>query len=179
VTIDLLHANLAMLANQSAGWLASGESPGRLGNTHPSIEPFATYRAADGELMILAGNDGQFARLAAAIGLEPDERFVTNESRVRHRDEVRSAIEERLAARTRDEWRAALTAVGVPAGPVQTIGEAFSLADRLGLDTVAESDGVRTVAFPAQLSETPAVAARRPPELDEHGEEIRSFLRRD
>ena len=179
VTIDLLHANLAMLANQSAGWLASGESPGRLGNTHPSIEPFATYRAADGELMILAGNDGQFARLAAAIGLEPDERFLTNESRVRHRDEVRSAIEERLAARTRDEWRAALTAVGVPAGPVQTIGEAFSLADRLGLDTVAESDGVRTVAFPAQLSETPAVAARRPPELDEHGEEIRSFLRRD
>src|SRR6476661_1821366 len=68
VTIDPL------LANQSAGWLASGESPGRLGNTHPSIEPFATYRAADGELMILAGNDGQFARLAGAIGLEPDER---------------------------------------------------------------------------------------------------------
>jgi crotonobetainyl-CoA:carnitine CoA-transferase CaiB-like acyl-CoA transferase len=178
VSIDLLHANLAMLANQSAGWLASGESPGRLGNTHPSIEPFATYRAADGELMILAGNDGQFARLAAAIGLEPDERFATNESRVRNRDAVRAAIEERLAARKRDEWREALTAVGVPAGPVQTIGEAFSLADRLGLETVVETDGVRTVSFPAQLSETPAVAARRPPELDEHGDEIRSSLRR-
>ena len=178
VSIDLLHANLAMLANQSAGWLASGESPGRLGNTHPSIEPFATYRAADGELMILAGNDGQFARLAAAIGLEPDERFATNESRVRNRDAVRAAIEERLAARRSDEWREALTAVGVPAGPVQTIGEAFSLADRLGLETVVETDGVRTVAFPAQLSETPAVAARRPPELDEHGDEIRSSLRR-
>ncbi len=178
VSIDLLHANLAMLANQSAGWLASGESPGRLGNTHPSIEPFATYRAADGELMILAGNDGQFERLAAAIGLEPDERFATNESRVRNRDAVRAAIEERLAARRRDEWREALTAVGVPAGPVQTIGEAFSLADRLGLETVVEIGGVRTVAFPAQLSETPAVAARRPPELDEHGDEIRSSLRR-
>jgi crotonobetainyl-CoA:carnitine CoA-transferase CaiB-like acyl-CoA transferase len=112
VTIDLLHANLAMLANQSAGWLANGESPGRLGNTHPSIEPFATYRAADGDLMILAGNDGQFARLA----------------------------------------------------------------DRLGFDTVVDTGGVRTVAFPAQLSETPAVAVRRPPELDEH--EIRSLLRR-
>jgi crotonobetainyl-CoA:carnitine CoA-transferase CaiB-like acyl-CoA transferase len=178
VTIDLLHANLAMLANQSAGWLANGESPGRLGNTHPSIEPFATYRAADGDLMILAGNDGQFARLAAAIGLERDERFATNESRVRHRDQVRAAIEKRLAARTREEWREELTAVGVPAGPVQTIGEAFSLADRLGLETIADTDGVRTVAFPAQLSETPAVADRRPPELDEHGDEIRSFLRR-
>ena len=61
---------------------------------------------------------------------------------------------------------------------MQTIGEAFSLADRLGLDAVDDTDGVRTVAFPAQLSETPAVADRRPPELDEHGEEIRSFLRR-
>ena len=58
----------------------------------------------------------------------------------------------------------------VPAGPVQTIGEAFSLADRLGLHAVAEIDGVRTVAFPAELSETPAVVDRRPPELDEHGE---------
>ena len=178
VTIDLLHANLAMLANQSAGWLATGESPGRLGNTHPSIEPFATYRASDGDLMILAGNDGQFARLTAAIGLAADERFATNESRVRHRAALRAAIEERLSTRTRDEWREALTNAGVPAGPVQTIGEAFSLADRLGLRTVAETDGVRTVAFPAQLSESPAVAARRPPELDEHGAEIRRSLRR-
>jgi len=177
VTIDLLHANLAMLANQSAGWLATGESPAPLGNIHPSIEPFATYRASDGDLMILAGNDAQFARLAATLGLEPDERFATNESRVRHREALRAAIEQRLAAQSREEWRAELNAAGVPAGPVQTIGEAFSLADQLGLETVAETDGVRTVAFPAHLSETPAVAARRPPELDEHGDEIRRLLR--
>jgi crotonobetainyl-CoA:carnitine CoA-transferase CaiB-like acyl-CoA transferase len=178
VTIDLLHANLAMLANQSTGWLATGESPGRLGNTHPSIEPFATYRTLDGDLMILAGNDAQFGRLAGAIGLEHDRRFESNESRVRHRDALRVAIEQRLAARTRDEWRETLTAAGVPAGPVQTIGEAFSLADRLGLHAIAETDGVRTVAFPAELSETPAVVVRRPPDLDEHGEEIRRYVSR-
>ena len=63
VTIDLLHASLALLANQSTGFLASGEVPLALGNVHPSIEPFATYRAADGELMICAGNDAQFRRL--------------------------------------------------------------------------------------------------------------------
>ena len=176
VTIDLLHANLAMLANQSTGWLASGEVPERLGNVHPSIEPFATYRAGDGDLMIGAGNDAQFCRLVVALGapeLADDGRFRTNEDRVANRDDVRAELEARLRTRTRAEWREALLAAGVPAGPVQDIGEAFSLADRLGLDTVDETDGVRTVTFPAHLSETPATVRRRPPDLDEHGDELR------
>ena len=176
VTIDLLHANLAMLANQSAGWLASGEVPRALGNVHPSIEPFATYRAGDGDLMIGAGNDGQFARLAAAVGapeLAADARFRTNELRVANRAELRRALETRLSERSRAEWSETLLAAGVPAGPVQTIDEAFSLADALGLDAVDETDGVRTVAFPAQLSETPAGVRLRPPDLDEHGAEFR------
>ena len=176
VTIDLLHANLAMLANQSAGWLASGRVPQALGNVHPSIEPFATYRAADGELMIGAGNDTQFGRLAEAIGaqeLSSDTRFATNEQRVANRAELRAELESRLEARTRAEWRDVLLAAGVPAGPVQTIDEAFSLADALGLDAVDETDGVRTVSFPAYLSETPATVRRRPPDLDEHGGDFR------
>jgi crotonobetainyl-CoA:carnitine CoA-transferase CaiB-like acyl-CoA transferase len=172
VTIDLLHANLAMLANQSAGWLASGEVPQALGNVHPSIEPFATYRAGDGDLMIGAGNDTQFARLAAAIGapqLAADPRFRTNEQRVANREQLRAELEARLRTRTRADWRDALLEAGVPAGPVQAIDEAFSLAEALGLDVVDETDGVRTVTFPARLSETPATVRRRPPDLDEHG----------
>src|SRR6185503_1668009 len=82
VTIDLLHASLALLANQSTGYLASGDVPLALGNVHPSIEPFATYRAADGELMICAGNDAQFRRLTGVLGLGDDGRFATNELRV-------------------------------------------------------------------------------------------------
>jgi crotonobetainyl-CoA:carnitine CoA-transferase CaiB-like acyl-CoA transferase len=176
VTIDLLHANLAMLANQSAGWLASGEVPRALGNVHPSIEPFATYAAADGELMILAGNDAQFARLAEALGapgLSVDARFATNERRVANRVALRAELEQYLAARTRAEWSEVLLAAGVPAGPVQAIDEAFALAETLGLHAVDETDGVRTVAFPAQLSETPAGVRMRPPDLDEHGDELR------
>jgi crotonobetainyl-CoA:carnitine CoA-transferase CaiB-like acyl-CoA transferase len=179
VTIDLLSANLAMLANQSTGWLADGSIPGRLGNVHPSIEPFATYRAQDGELMIGAGNDGQFRRLAKAIGapeLADDARFSSNEARVANRDALRPLLEEHLAKRSRTEWRDALLQAGVPAGPVQTIDEAFSLAESLGLDVVDDTDGVRTVRFPARLSETPAVTRRRPPDLDEHGDEIRREL---
>jgi crotonobetainyl-CoA:carnitine CoA-transferase CaiB-like acyl-CoA transferase len=179
VTIDLLHASLALLANQSTGFLASGDVPVSLGNRHPSIEPFATYSAADGDLMIGAGNDLQFRRLAEAIGapgLADDARFASNEARVAHAAELAPLLEERLAARTRDEWRAALGAAGVPAGPVQTIGEAFSLAAALGLDVVDDSGGVRTVAFPAHLSATPAATRLRPPALDEHGAEIRQSL---
>jgi crotonobetainyl-CoA:carnitine CoA-transferase CaiB-like acyl-CoA transferase len=176
VTIDLLHANLAMLANQSTGWLASGEVPQRLGNVHPSIEPFATYRARDGDLMIGAGNDGQFGRLVEALGapeLADDARFRTNVDRVANRVAVRAALEQRLESRTRAEWRDVLLAAGVPAGPVQDIGEAFSLAAALGLEIVDETDGVRTVSFPAHLSTSPATVRRRPPNLDEHGAEIR------
>jgi crotonobetainyl-CoA:carnitine CoA-transferase CaiB-like acyl-CoA transferase len=174
VTVDLLHASLALLANQSTGFLASGEVPVALGNVHPSIEPFATYAAADGELMICAGNDAQFRRLAGVVGLPEDGRFATNELRVANRDALRELLEERLRRRTRGEWSAELAAAGVPAGPVQTIAEAFSLAEALGLEVVDETGGVRTVAFPALLSETPAAVRLRPPELDEHRADFRS-----
>jgi len=176
VTINLLHANLAMLANQTVGWLASGQVPARLGNVHPSIEPFATYRTAAGELMVLAGNDAQFRRLADAIGapeLADDPRFVTNTDRVLNRDALRPLLETALAARGAHEWREVLAAASVSAGPVQTIDEAFSLAESLGLDVVDETDGVRTVSFPAVLSDTPATVRLRPPDLDEHADEIR------
>jgi crotonobetainyl-CoA:carnitine CoA-transferase CaiB-like acyl-CoA transferase len=173
VTIDLLHASLALLANQSTGYLASGDVPLALGNVHPSIEPFATYRAADGELMICAGNDAQFRRLTGVLGVGDDERFATNELRVANRDELRTRLEGALAARPRAEWAEQLAAAAVPAGPVQTIDEAFSFAAALGLAVVDETDGVRTVAFPAHLSETPATVRRRPPDLDEHGDELR------
>ena len=177
VTVNLLHANLAMLANQSTGWLGGGIVPRRLGNVHPSIEPFATYRAADGELMICAGNDSQFARLADVLGtpaLASDGRFATNEARVAHRDELRALLEAKLGERPRAAWRDELSAAGVPAGPVQGLDEAFSLAAALGLDVVDETDGVRTVSFPVELSRTPATTRLRPPDLDEHGEEIRA-----
>jgi crotonobetainyl-CoA:carnitine CoA-transferase CaiB-like acyl-CoA transferase len=170
VTVNLLHASLALLANQSTGYLASGTVPVALGNTHPSIEPFATYAAADGELMICAGNDAQFLRLCAALGLDAEARFATNELRVEHRDELRALLEERLRTRTRAEW---IERIDVPVGAVQTIDEAFSLAAALGLDVVDETDGVRTVAFPARLSDTPATVRLRPPDLDEHGAEVR------
>jgi crotonobetainyl-CoA:carnitine CoA-transferase CaiB-like acyl-CoA transferase len=181
VTTNLLQVTLAALANQATGWLGSGVLPVRLGNVHPSIEPFATYQAGDGPLMLCVGNDRQFEELARVLGqpeLARDERFASNEARVSHRAELRDLLEQLLEHRSCAQWTEALASAGVPAGPVQTLAEAFSLAERLGLDPVAETDGVRTVRFPVELSRTPAGTRLRPPELGEHGEEIRAFIER-
>ena len=179
IEVDLLSSALAALVNQASGYLNAGAVPQRLGNVHPSIEPFATYAAADGPLMICAGNDRQFAALADAVGepgLAADARFADNRSRVANRDALRELLERRLAAAGVDEWSARLGAAGVPAGPVNDLATAFELAESLGLDPVDEHAGVRTVRSPLGLSATPAVTRRPPPALDEHGGEIRAWL---
>jgi crotonobetainyl-CoA:carnitine CoA-transferase CaiB-like acyl-CoA transferase len=179
ITINLLHTTLAALANQASAWLCAAAVPGLLGNAHPSIEPFGTFRARDGELMICCGNDGQFRALAATLGLPElasDSRFATNSARVDNRDALRALLEEALEAATTEKWWLRLRDAGVPAGPVHDIPRAFAYAGALGLDVVDEQDGVRTVKYPALLSRTPAVTRRRPPDRDEHGDEIRGWL---
>jgi crotonobetainyl-CoA:carnitine CoA-transferase CaiB-like acyl-CoA transferase len=182
IKLNLLHTTLAGLANQATGWLGGHTVPTLNGNAHPSIEPFGTFRALDGELMICAGNDRQFNDLVSVLGvahLRDDARFKTNAGRVEHRRDLRMLLEEALAAHTCGQWRELLVAARVPAGPVQEIPAAFAFAESLGLEAVDSTDGVRTVAFPASLSRTPAVTRLRPPDLDEHGDEIREWLGRD
>jgi crotonobetainyl-CoA:carnitine CoA-transferase CaiB-like acyl-CoA transferase len=176
VKVDLLSSALAGLANQAGSFLATGVSPERHGNDHPSIEPFGTFEAADGSLMICAGNDHQFRKLVEAIGLPElagESRFSTNPARVEERDELRALIESRLSERTVDEWADAFAAAGVPAGPVNEIGGGFEMAEQLGLDPIDEFEGVRTPSSPINLSDSPATTRLRPPDLDQHGGEIR------
>jgi crotonobetainyl-CoA:carnitine CoA-transferase CaiB-like acyl-CoA transferase len=179
ITINLLHTTLAALANQATSWLGGGVVPSALGNSHPSIEPFATYRARDGDLMICAGNDRQFRALVTELGmaeLADDPDFSTNASRVDNRDELRARLERELARNDRAHWSDRLLAAGVPAGPIHDVPAAFAYAAALDLDVVDEFDGVRTVPYPARLSRTPAATRRRPPGQDEHGNEIRAWL---
>jgi crotonobetainyl-CoA:carnitine CoA-transferase CaiB-like acyl-CoA transferase len=181
IEITLLQSALAALANQASAYLNAGETPHRLGNTHPSIEPFATYPTADGQVMICAGNDVQFGALAGALGapeLAADRRFSTNAERVRNRVALRGELEERLAASSVTEWIDRLRAAGVPAGPVNDVGGGFALGAALGLDVIAETDSVRTPASPLGLTATPPRITKPPPELDEHGESIRDWLAR-
>ncbi|KRC59374.1 carnitine dehydratase [Agromyces sp. Root81] len=180
VEVNLMQGLLSALTNQAASTLATGTPPRRLGNAHPSIAPYAVFHAADRELVIAVGNDKQFRALAAVLGvpaLAGDPRFAGNVDRVAHRAELTAAIEERLAAASAAHWVDALSAAGVPAGPVNDVAEAIAFGEALGLDPVAEIDAgptpngtatSRTVANPIGLSASPAVYRTPPPALDEH-----------
>ena len=177
VDVDLLGSLLAALTNQASGTLATGRSPGRLGNAHPSIAPYELFRAADREFVVAVGNDRQFAAFAAALGLpglSADPRYATNEERVRNRHELRALLEPVLARRAAADWVSDLAAVRVPSGLVNTVGEAFAFATALGLDPVtttvdpATGRASRQPATPIHLDTAPAVHRTPPPLLGAH-----------
>ena len=180
VKVTLLGSLLSALANQASSTLETGVSPGRMGNAHPSIAPYETLEAADQAIALAVGTDGQFARLCEVLGvpgLADDARFATNPERVAHRAELRAALEAPLRERSAEEWITAFTAANIPAGRVNTIGQAIELAESLGLDPVARTpaqapDGtehvLRSVATPIALSETPARYDAPPPGVGEH-----------
>jgi crotonobetainyl-CoA:carnitine CoA-transferase CaiB-like acyl-CoA transferase len=182
VHVSLMDSALAALLNQGSGFLNAGVVPGRLGNRHPSITPYETFRAADGDFAVACGNDALFRRLCGAIDrddLPGDERFASNEARLEHRDALTAELEAAFAGAPADEWVARLGAAGVPAGPINDVGAAFAFADELGLEPAVDVDGVRTVRSPMTLSATPAAVRRRPPRLGEHDAEIRAWLQSD
>ncbi|HET6213717.1 MAG TPA: CoA transferase [Micromonosporaceae bacterium] len=180
VDVSLLGSAVAGLINQASGYLNAGVLPGRLGNAHPSIAPYQTLPTADRPIALAVGNDRQFARLAAVVGgLDAaDPRFATNPQRVRNAAALTSVLAGRLATRPAAYWVAELTAAGVPCGVVNSIDEAFALAERLGLAPVVSLAGTKTVASPIALSETPVSYRRPPPRLGQHDAEVADRLRR-
>jgi crotonobetainyl-CoA:carnitine CoA-transferase CaiB-like acyl-CoA transferase len=179
VEISLMDTALAGLLNQASAYVNTGGVPGPMGNRHPSIVPYETYAAADGDFAVAAANDSLFRRLCEVIGrpeLAEDARYAANASRLERREQLNAELGAAFAAAPADEWVARLGEAGVPAGPINDLREAFALADELGLEPVDETDGVRTVRSPLRLHETPAAVRRRPPRLGEHSGEIREWL---
>ncbi|MFI0040307.1 CaiB/BaiF CoA transferase family protein [Streptomyces mutabilis] len=175
VEVSLLGSLLSAMANQASGYVAAGVVPGRLGNAHPSIAPYETFHTADRPIALAVGNDRQFAALATLLGapeLADDARFRTNPDRVAHRGELRPLLQDRLRTRGADHWAGALPAAGVPAGPVNALDEAFSYAERLGVEAVVDVAGTRQVAHPIRLAATPAHYRLAPPELGEHTDDV-------
>jgi crotonobetainyl-CoA:carnitine CoA-transferase CaiB-like acyl-CoA transferase len=154
-----------------------------MGNAHPSVFPYEPLETADDDLIVTAANDGQFRKLCEVLGLEgvaDDERFARNEDRTKNRDVLRPILVAKLKERTAVEWFELLVDAGVPCGPIQSIDGGFAMAERFGLDpVVAVGQGDRavpTTRHPIRFSETPAVYELPPPELDEHGAELREWL---
>jgi crotonobetainyl-CoA:carnitine CoA-transferase CaiB-like acyl-CoA transferase len=185
VEVSLLTSLLSALTNQASAYVAGGVVPKAMGNRHPSIAPYEVVQAEDRPLALAVGNDRQFAALCTELGLSElvaDPRFATNPARVAHRGELLAALDGPLRSRPADALFEALTAVGVPCGPINDLEAAFAFADRLGLEARARIDDpsrdapVDQVANPIRLEVTPAAYYSAPPRLGEHTQEVLAEL---
>ncbi|MET0863816.1 MAG: CoA transferase [Nakamurella sp.] len=184
IEVNLLSSALSAMANHSSAFVAGGVVPFRMGNSHPSLFPYEPLPCSDGDLIITAGNDGQFRRLCAVLGLPglpDDQRFAHNQDRTANRDLLRPILAEKLAERTKAEWFAEIIAAGVPCGPINTIDQGVAFARDIGLDPVVEvgtgDTAIPAVRNPITLSETPADYRCPPPGLNEQGDDLRSWLK--
>ena len=176
VDIAMLDAVTSLLTYQASSAFATGRTPARMGNRHPSIAPYDTFATGDGEFVLSVGNDDQFRRLGEVLGrpaLAHDPRFATNADRVKNSDALREDLSSLLATWTRERLLAALTAAGVPCGAVRTVTEALAdpqLAARemiVPLEHVT-AGSIKVLGTPLKLSDTPAGVRTPPPTLGQH-----------
>ncbi len=183
VEVNLLSSALSGLVNQTSAYVAGDVVPFRMGNSHPSLFPYEPLPCADGDLIVTAGNDGQFRKLCEVLGvpeLADDPRFLRNEDRTANRGQLRPLLVERLRTRTKMEWFRDIIGAGVPCGPINTIDQGVAFAEEVGLDPVVPAGegpaALPTIRNPITFSDTAAEYRLPPPALDEHGDEIRRWL---
>ena len=186
IDMALLDVGMAVLANQAAGYLATGKAPGRAGNIHPSLAPYQDFKTRDGNVLLAIGNDGQFARFCAAVGhpaWAQDARFATNTARVQNRSDLLMLMTPLMQTRGTQEWITLFEDKAVPCGPINTVAQAFDdpqvrhrgIQQSLPRDTAQTGDGigqVATVANPMRLSGTPVTYRSAPPALGQHTNEV-------
>ena len=183
IEASLMASALSGMVNQTSAQVAAGVTPFRMGNSHPSLFPYEPLPTASGDIIVTAGNDAQFRKLCQVLGaayLADDPRFARTETRTANRTELRALLVDRLAARTAADWFGALTAVGVPCGPINTVAEGVAFASQIGLEPVVlaghGASAVPTIRHPVSFSASPPRYDLPPPGLDEHGAEIREWL---
>ena len=180
VDIGMLDSTAALLTYQSGSFFATGQAPQRLGNRHPTIVPYETFSASDGDFVIAVGNDALWRAFCTACGLEAlgdDPQFATNRQRVQGYGVLKPVIVERLRTKTRAEWIAVLTAAGIPCGAVRDVGEVLAdpqLAAREMVQQVAHASlgPLRVTGVPVKLSDTPGGVRTAPPTLGQHTDAI-------
>ena len=178
--LALLDTAMAFLSIQGMTYLTTGEAPGRIGNTHPSIVPYQVFPTKDGSVILACGNDNLFAKFCEAAGckqLVTDERFAKNAGRVQNRGVLVPLLNDVFAQKTTKEWVAILEQAGVPNGPINSIAEAFEeeqvKARGVKFDLPHPSGGsVPMIASPMKFSATPLELKTPPPTLGQHTDAV-------
>jgi crotonobetainyl-CoA:carnitine CoA-transferase CaiB-like acyl-CoA transferase len=174
VDVSLFETAIGLLPYQVTAYLAGGGVPSRHGTAFPLISPYQVFHARDGDVMIAAGNDGLFARLCSALGLTElttDTRFATNPDRVAHREELATLIQERLRDEPFADLLERLERAGVPAAPVNDVGDAADHEQTEALGLIQQMPEP-TVALPLSIDGERVAHRRPPPLLGEHTDEI-------
>ncbi len=173
IDMALLDTMTGVLANQAMNWFASGISPTRVGNAHMNVCPYAVFPTSDGWFILAVGNDGQFRRFCDAMALpemRDDPRFATNAGRLAFKDLLFAGIEAATSLVPKLALLARLEAVGVPAGPINTVAQAFDdpqvIARGMAID-VARPDGstVPGLRTPIRFSDADLATGRAAPTL--------------
>jgi len=181
IDIALLDVQLAALANQGMNYLATGENPSRLGNGHPNIVPYQTFKTSDGAIILAVGNDSQFVKfcqLADLHSMIEDPRFSTNQARVNNRELLLPIVAQKLSLQTTQWWVDQLTQISVPCGPVNSLSEVVNhsqIKHRDMVKTLPRKQGkpVQTIGNPINLSDTPIQYRSASPDL---GSDTRQVL---
>ena len=179
IETNLLSTALSSLVNQTMAYVAGGVVPQRMGNAHLSLFPYEPLATGDGDLIVVAGNDGQYRKLMDVLGapeLADDQRFATVGARNDNREELRPYLLDLLSKKSAQEWFDSLTAAGVPCGPINDIKGGVEVAERLGLEPVVDIAGIPTVRNPVGFSKTPPRYDIAPPAVDADGDTIRKWL---
>ncbi len=176
VEVALFDTAVASLLNHHTSTLMGGSNPVRGGNRHPSIAPYESFSASDGDLIIAAANDKLFAGLCRAIerpALCEDERYANNTARAANADSLISEINQALAHGTRAEWINKLRAQDVPCGPINSIPEALAWGADIGADLELVAGSYHAVRSPIRIDGVTNGDTTPPPRLGEHSEQIR------
>ena len=181
VDISMLDGQVGLLTYHAGAYFAEGKIPARLGNAHPSIVPYQTFKAKDGYLNLGVANERLWAAFLKVIerpDLGEDPRFKTNAARVANREVLLELLGDLMLQWTVAEWVSALAAKGIPCGPIQTVDQVLNHPQVLARDMVVElshpkAGDIRVTGVPIKLSETPGAVLSPPPVLGEHSEAIR------
>ncbi len=168
IDMALFDCMTAVLANQAMNYLSTGLSPSRLGNMHPNICPYETVPTMDGHIIIATGNNGQFHRLCDCLELselKSDKRFDNNANRVAHRDTLMALINEKTLTWTKSDLLIALEKSVVPAGPINTVEEAFTDPQFIHRELLVDNDGVPGVRTPIKIGNRIMAAPTGSPSL--------------